>query len=47
MPAFKKALTATEAIAKLRENDPIVVSCDLSNNAVCLHKPPRGPAAFS
>ena len=30
----KKALTATEAIAKLRENDPIFVSCDLSNNAV-------------
>ena len=34
MPAFKKALTATEAIAKLSANDPTFVTCDLSNNAI-------------
>lgn len=31
---FKRALTATEAITKLQENDPTFTTCDLSNNAV-------------
>lgn len=40
---FKKALSATEAIGKLKDNDPTFISCDLSNNAAssaaCLREP--------
>ena len=31
---FGKSLTATEAINRLRENDPSFTKCDLGNNAV-------------
>ena len=29
-----KVLTTTEAISRLRENDPSFTKCDLANNAV-------------
>ena len=45
MPAFKKALTATEAIAKLSVNDPTFVTCDLSNNAVRAAAPRAAPGS--
>ena len=31
---FGKSLTATEAINRLKENDPSFTKCDLGNNAV-------------
>ena len=45
---FGKSLTATEAINRLRENDPSFTKCDLGNNAVRSAAPSHSvPCALS
>ena len=42
---FGKSLTATEAISRLKENDPSFTKCDLGNNAVRAASPRVSAAA--
>tara|TARA_B100000780_G_C20823413_1_gene327193 strand:- start:100 stop:240 length:141 start_codon:yes stop_codon:yes gene_type:complete len=44
---FGNSLTATEAISRLKENDPSFTKCDLGNNAVRAASPRVSAAACS